>query len=259
MHQFLDRSKPAPLPRAVRIFPRRRSLRTGLAAGVALTAVFVWFAGHARGELPRPLAWIAIGLSALVAIGSAVRLLLQLPIIEASELGIAIWFHGPYRRPFFAPWNRVRAIVLTRVRTVDHATGAALRDALGIELIQDHRFQSTPGVLERRDSGGRCAARRPGVVASARQWQPAPLGRAAATDEVGLCRAGRVTRPKQRTRFRALPGARINRGSPAGCPVRTSPNYFGENGCLTDPFFAVTSAAVGVPATARSIDSFVAR
>jgi len=120
-------------------------LRAGLAAGVALTAVFVWFAGHARGELPRPVTWIAIGLSALVAIGSGVRLLLQLPIIEASELGIAVWFHGPYRRPFFAPWNRVRAIVLTRVRTADHATGAALRDALGIELIQDDQFHLPQG------------------------------------------------------------------------------------------------------------------
>jgi hypothetical protein len=141
MHPLPDRSKPPHLPRAVRILPRRSSLRAGLAAAVALTAIFGWFAGQAHGPLPRPLAWIAIGLSALVAIGSAVRLVVQLPIIEASELGIAIWFHGPYRRPFFAPWSRVRAIVLTRARAADDAPGSVMRDALGIELTQDDRFQ----------------------------------------------------------------------------------------------------------------------
>jgi hypothetical protein len=142
MVQLLHQPKPADLPRAVRIMPSRSGLWAGLAAGLAAAAVFGWLAPAAPGQVPIALCWIAFGLSALTAIGCGLRLLMQLPIIEASELGIAVWLHGPYRRPFFAPWSRVRAVSLTQVRSADAAPGAAARDALGIEL--DHNGESRP-------------------------------------------------------------------------------------------------------------------
>ena len=117
--------------------PSRFVLRVGLAASLTSTFAFFWLARGTHGWLPAPLYWTAFGLSALAAIGCALRPLLQLPLIEASEVGIAVWLHGPYRRPFFAPWSRVRAIRLTRVRS---AGGVAARDALGIELNHDDRF-----------------------------------------------------------------------------------------------------------------------
>jgi hypothetical protein len=117
--------------------PSRFILRAGMAASLTSTLAFFWLARSTHGWLPAPLCWTAFGLSALAAIGCALRLLLQLPLIEASEFGIAIWLHGPYRRPFFAPWSRVRAVRLTHVRS---ASGVAARDALGIELNRDDRF-----------------------------------------------------------------------------------------------------------------------
>ena len=72
------------------------------------------------------------------------RLLIQLPIIEASELGIAVWLHGPYHRPVFVPWSHVRAVLLTQVRRADAPAGAAPRDALGIELNHPDRFRALP-------------------------------------------------------------------------------------------------------------------
>jgi hypothetical protein len=130
------------VPLAVRIMPRRAVLWAGLGAGLASAALLGWLAAHARaGPLSIGLCWVALGLCALIAIRSAVRLLIQLPLIEVSEVGIAVWLHGPYRRPFFAPWSRVRAVALTRVRNADAAPGAATREALGIELIPDQRLQ----------------------------------------------------------------------------------------------------------------------
>jgi hypothetical protein len=86
--------------------------------------------------------WLPIAqigaISGVTLIGWALWLLIRLPIIEATELGIAIWFHGPYRQPFFVPWRRVRAVVLTRtqVRPADSHSRAGVRNALGIELIE---------------------------------------------------------------------------------------------------------------------------
>jgi len=142
MVQLLHQSKPSDLPRAVRIMPSRSALWAGLAAGLASAVVFGWLARAPLGQLPIALCWIAFGLSALTATGCAWRRLMQLPIIEASELGIAVWPHGPYRRPFFAPWSRVRAVSLTQVRSAAAAPSAAARDALGIEL--DHDGESRP-------------------------------------------------------------------------------------------------------------------
>ena len=138
MNPSREPSKPARLPRAVRIPPSRTGARAALVAGFASAALCGWLAHDPPRGLPAALFWSTLGVSALVAAGSGLRLLLRLPLIEASELGIAIWFHGPYRRPFFAPWSRVRTIVLTRARPADGAS--APRDALGIELIQDERF-----------------------------------------------------------------------------------------------------------------------
>jgi len=74
------------------------------------------------------------------------------------------------------------------------------------------------------------------------------MGGGAAADEVRLRGTAQLTtRRRARLRTRRLAQSRVGKA------------YFGENGCLTDPFLAVTSAAVGVPATARSMDSLTAR
>jgi hypothetical protein len=144
MVQLQQQPIPAELPRVVRIY---RSARwPGASAGLALFfLVFVLvLAPHAHGLR----LWIAISviltISGLTLIGWGLLLLVRLPIIEASELGIAIWFHGPYRRAFFVPWNRVRAVVLTRVRPAASGRGASVRNALGIELIRDGQFPRPP-------------------------------------------------------------------------------------------------------------------
>jgi len=137
MQQPSGPPKPADLPRTVRIMPSRTALWAGLATGIASMLVCGWLARDPQHALPIAVVWIVGGLAALVAIGSAVRLLLQLPIIEASEVGLAVWLYGPYRRPFFAPWGRIRAVALTRVHPVHAAHSARTRDALGIELNHD--------------------------------------------------------------------------------------------------------------------------
>jgi hypothetical protein len=139
MQQPSNSSKPPDVPLFVRIMPTRSTLWTGFAASFVLMAIFGWLAHETPGQLSTATFGLLAGLSALGAVGSGLRLLLQLPIIEASELGIAVWLYGPYRRPFFAPWSRVRAVALTRVRGVDASIGNAARDALGIEL-NDERF-----------------------------------------------------------------------------------------------------------------------
>jgi hypothetical protein len=133
--------QPTDVPLAVRIMPRRAVLWAGLGAGLASAGFSGWLAHAAAGPLRIAFCWIAFGLCALIAIRSGVRLLIQLPLIEVSEVGIAVWLHGPYRRPFFAPWSRVRGVALTQVRSADAAPGAAAREALGIELTPDHRLQ----------------------------------------------------------------------------------------------------------------------
>jgi hypothetical protein len=140
MPQPSDSSKPADLPLTVRIMPTRSALWAGFDAGVASMVIFGWLAHDRNRALPSSLVWIVIGVSALIALGSGLRLLVQLPVIEASELGIAVWPYGPYRRPFFAPWSRVRAVALTQVRRANEATGAAARDALGVELNHDEQL-----------------------------------------------------------------------------------------------------------------------
>ena len=115
-----------------------------LLMGLAAVSALAWVLGGARSPLRQPLAWAMLALTVALAVLVAVRALLRLPIIEASELGIAIWLHGPYRSPFFAPWKRVRAIVLTQARSTAAGARAATREALGIELIQDDQFHLPP-------------------------------------------------------------------------------------------------------------------
>ncbi len=110
-------------------------------AALALLILHGWPAPEPRGTMVTAAYLAGLALFALLAIGCAFRLVAVLPIIEASELGIAIWFHGPYRRPFFAPWNRVRAIVLTQVARPPGATRTGRREALGIEFVQDDQFR----------------------------------------------------------------------------------------------------------------------
>ncbi len=132
------------LPRTVRILPGRFRSWAGLAGGLALAVIFLWLAIGSPGRAAAIFNWLALACLVLTATGPGLRLLLQLPLIEASELGIAIWLNGPYRRPFFAPWKRVRAIVLTKARSAQAADGSGARDALGIELDQDDAFRLPP-------------------------------------------------------------------------------------------------------------------
>jgi hypothetical protein len=132
------------LPRLVRIGPNRSMLWLGLVAGLAALAILTLRgpSGSAAGGLGVAAAkWGALALFGLIAIRCAFRLVAGLPIIEASEFGIAIWFHGPYHRPFFAPWNRVQDIVLTEVARSRRTTGAGRCNALGIALIEDDQFR----------------------------------------------------------------------------------------------------------------------
>ena len=142
------------LPRALRILPNRRALQLGLGAGLMLCSALMLHGPPAAGppELAPAGYWSALAAGAIAAIGCAARLLVQLPVIEASELGIAVWLEGPYRRPFFAPWRRVRSIVLTRVGP------AGGRDALGIELDQDDSFH-LPAAARSRPGPASGAAR----------------------------------------------------------------------------------------------------
>jgi len=123
--------------------PRRTGLWAIWWAGLS-TTLLLSLAGRPDGEPWALLWWLALGLCASCAIVSALRLLLQLPLIEASEFGIAVWLHGPYRRPFFAPWSRVRSIALTQARRMDAGPDASALDALGIELDCDDRFRPPP-------------------------------------------------------------------------------------------------------------------
>jgi hypothetical protein len=120
------------LPRAVRILPSRLALRGGLAAGLMLCSGLILLGAPHGGREPGLALigyWAGLAAGAAAALGCAVGLVLQLPVIEATELGIAVWLEGPYRRPFFAPWSHVRSIVLRA-----DPTG---RRALGIELNAD--------------------------------------------------------------------------------------------------------------------------
>jgi len=138
-------STPGGLPQIVRISPNRTAQRVAFGAGLVLSALLL-FRGppvrHPDDPVLATLYWIALGAALLTMVGCGWRLLVQLPIIEASELGIAIWFGGPYRRPFFAPWGRVRAIVLTQVQAgKGGAAPGSILPALGIELDCDDRFR----------------------------------------------------------------------------------------------------------------------
>jgi hypothetical protein len=139
------------LPLVVRILPGRRHLRTGLAFGLSLAALFsgllAWMPDAARA-LPRALHWAGVGAGLGIAATCVVKLVAQLPVIEVSELGIAIWFLGPYRGPFFAPWSRVSSVGLTRVECPG-PLGRRPVDALAIRIVEDggFRFPALPADL----------------------------------------------------------------------------------------------------------------
>ncbi len=143
MNQLSAQTSLPDLPRSVRIPPNRSMLRLGLVAGLvglAILAAHGWLASNPRGLADTAATWAGLASFALIGVGCAFRLAAGLPIIEASELGIAIWFHGPYRRAFFAPWSRVRAVVLIQVAHSRRWGGAGRCDALGIQFVQDDQF-----------------------------------------------------------------------------------------------------------------------
>ncbi len=146
----------SPLPLSVRIHPNRARLRAGALAGLTLAVLVALpgapIAGLIGADTPALKALLVVA-ALLLAAGCGFRLIAMLPIIEASELGIAIWFHGPYRRPFFAPWSRVRAIVLTEVLS---ARGAR-QSALGLDFVKDTEFPAPPPAAGARAPAPRAA------------------------------------------------------------------------------------------------------
>jgi len=150
MHPNPVRQRPSDLPWSVRIMPSGGAGWAKVLIGLGAVSTLAWAWHGSRSPLGQELFWATLWLTVGLAILFAVRALLALPIIEASELGIAIWLYGPYRRPFFAPWKRVRAIVLTQARSTTAGARATVRDALGIELIQDDQFH-LPSNLSRAE------------------------------------------------------------------------------------------------------------
>jgi hypothetical protein len=145
MAQLQQQTASSELPLAVRIPPNGTASWIGLGVGLTWLSILALLGSFAAGSysisMSRPWYWSALAVCALTAIGCGLRLLTRLPIIEATELGIATWVQGPYRSPFFVPWSRVRAVVLTRVSGADPRGLAGVRDAVGIELIQDEQFR----------------------------------------------------------------------------------------------------------------------
>jgi hypothetical protein len=166
MNPSQDPPKPSDLPWAVRIMPTRNTWWGSVLIGLGIVSVLLWAWHDPRSPLGRELFWATLGLNVATAILLAGRALLQLPMIEASELGIAIWLYGPYRRPFFAPWKRVRTIVLTQARGARRPR-APMRPALGIGLVQDSQFHLPPNL--------RCAETAAGAEPADLVWSSARI------------------------------------------------------------------------------------
>jgi hypothetical protein len=136
-------------PLVIRILPNRRRLRLGTLGGLALSAasLVLRFGGFAATPASTAIA-LPLGIAGVcLAAVCAARMLLQLPIIEVTELGVAAWLQGPYRHPFFMPWSRIRSIS-GRSRS-NMASGAASRAAerlvAAIELDADSPAHRTGG------------------------------------------------------------------------------------------------------------------
>lgn len=86
-------------PPRLRVYESRRALRAGVALGLAAT---IGFASRAM--------WIAAPAAALLALGCGLLWFVRLPVLEFSEFGASVFLNGPFRRPLFAPWPRVRAV-----------------------------------------------------------------------------------------------------------------------------------------------------
>lgn len=134
-----DSSTAGNLPLSLRIFPPRAALWWGLSASFGLSLVFLAVAPAASAGR----SWALVA-AACAGLFCGWRLLVQLPLIEASEYGIAIWFHGPYRNPYFTPWSRVRCVVLTRSAPSGAALEGRGRQALGVQLQADARLAAPP-------------------------------------------------------------------------------------------------------------------
>jgi len=82
-------------------------------------------------------------LAGLVLMGRcAFQWVARLPAIEFSELGVCAWLHGPYRRPFFVPWNRVRAARRgSATPGANASTVIRAADALCLQIAEDDEFR----------------------------------------------------------------------------------------------------------------------
>jgi hypothetical protein len=130
------------LPLRLRILPGRRPLQAGLALGLALAVLCLGLRVAApAAPWARPLVahWAGALAGLAIAAGCAIRMFIQLPVIEVTELGIAIWLRDPLAGPFFIPWRRVRSVALTRVRRPGLGGGSV--EALAIRIIEDAAFR----------------------------------------------------------------------------------------------------------------------
>jgi hypothetical protein len=135
-------------PPRLRVYASRARLRFGLAAGT-MAVVGPLAAPHLLAVLapghhaPAPaLRWIGVLAGLFLVLRCVYQWVARLPVIEFSELGVCVWMHGPYHRPFFVPWNRIRAA--HRGSTLEDASAGTLirdADALCLQIDEDDRVR----------------------------------------------------------------------------------------------------------------------
>jgi hypothetical protein len=140
-------------PPRLRVYASRTRLRVGLAAGVA-AAVGPLAAPHLLSALgpelgalaPAPgLRWIGVLAGLFLVVRCAYQWVARLPVIEFSELGVCAWLHGPYHRPFFVPWKRVKAAHRgSTLPGTDAGTVIRAHDALCLQIEEDDGLRIPP-------------------------------------------------------------------------------------------------------------------
>jgi hypothetical protein len=137
------------MPLRLRIRPGRRHLWAGVAFGLALAALSLGLRiAMPAWTRPPAVQWAGTLAGLAIAGACALRMFLQLPVIEVTELGIAIWFFSPLSGPFFIPWRRVRSVALTRVARTGRAGGSV--EALAIRIAEDATFHFPPLPADRK-------------------------------------------------------------------------------------------------------------
>jgi hypothetical protein len=112
------------------VMPNEGSLLLGMVASGFFTLAF-WAAGGAWR-------WVAV-VVLLVFVSCLYHLYWPSPMIRATREGLYLGI-GTLGRSFYIPWERVDAVVLTKVPAFGPESGAP-RDALGFVIHQDDGFK----------------------------------------------------------------------------------------------------------------------